>query len=171
MGASAPKVLGPHDGHAGFLGSIGVRFMIEGHEAGDRFSLVEHPMPARALAAPMHRHSREEEYSYVLEGSIGALLGDTVVLGNPGDLIFKPRGQWHTFWNAGDRPARILEIISPAGFEKFFDLMTDLAGRGELDPGGMAALAAQYGAEVDLNSIPRLVAAHGLTFSGGPPAE
>jgi quercetin dioxygenase-like cupin family protein len=107
MGASAPKVLGPRDGHTGFLGSIGVRFMIEGHEAGDRFSLVEHPMPARALAAPMHKHSREDEYSYVLEGSIGALLGDTVVLGNPGDLIFKPRNQWHTFWNAGDKPARI----------------------------------------------------------------
>ncbi len=57
-------------------------------------------MPARALVgAPMHRHSREDEYTYVLEGSIGALLGDSVVIGNPGDLIFKPRNQWHTFWN------------------------------------------------------------------------
>ena len=74
-----------------------------------------------ALAAPVHRHAREDEYSYVLEGQVGALLGDEVVVGGPGDLIFKPRGQWHTFWNAGDEPARILEIISPAGFEGFFD--------------------------------------------------
>jgi uncharacterized cupin superfamily protein len=65
----------------------------------------------------VHRHTREDEYSYVLEGRVGALLGDEVVYGEPGDVIFKPRGQWHTFWNAGDDPAGILEILSPAGFE------------------------------------------------------
>jgi len=64
-------------------------------------SLVEHPMPPRALAAPLRRHSGEDEYSFVLEGRVGALLGDEVVYGEPGDLIFKPRGQWHTFWTNG----------------------------------------------------------------------
>jgi quercetin dioxygenase-like cupin family protein len=107
-----PKVVGPNDGKSGFLGSIGARFMIDGSEAANRFSLVEHPMSAHALAAPLHKHGREDEYSYVLQGRIGALLGDSVVVGKPGDLIFKPRNQWHTFWNAGDTPARILEIIS-----------------------------------------------------------
>src|SRR5215208_6002271 len=115
---SKTKVVGPRDGAAGFLGSIGVRFMIDGLEAGQRFSLVEHPMSSRVLAAPMHKHTREDEYSFVLEGRVGALLGNEVVVGNPDDLIFKPRNQWHTFWNAGDEPARILEIISPAGFEE-----------------------------------------------------
>src|ERR1700730_4464126 len=113
------KVVGPHDGKSGFLVTIGVRFMIDGDEAHGNFSLVEHPMSPHALAAPLHRHTREDEYSYVLEGRIGALLGDDVVVGGPGDLIFKPRNQWHTFWNAGDESARILEIISPAGFERF----------------------------------------------------
>jgi uncharacterized cupin superfamily protein len=94
--------------------------MIEGAYTSKRFALVEHPMQPRALAAPMHRHHREDEYSLVLEGSIGALLGDAVVIGNPGDLIFKPREQWDMFWNAGDAPARVLEIISPAGFENYF---------------------------------------------------
>ena len=97
---------------SGKLGSIGVRFMIGGDESGGGFSLVEHPMPPRALAAPLHRHSREDEYSFVLEGRVGALLRDEVVYGGPGDLIFKPRGQWHTFWNAEDDAARLLEIIS-----------------------------------------------------------
>ena len=118
----------------GFLGSIGVRFMIDGDEAGERFSLVEHPMSARALAAPLHRHTREDEYSYVLEGRVGALLGDEVLVGSPGDLIFKPRNQWHTFWNAGDEPARILEIISPAGFERFFAELVDLGGVTQAEP-------------------------------------
>ncbi len=91
-----------------------MRFMLDGDEAGERFSIVEHPMSPRALAAPLHRHTREDEYSYVIEGRVGAMLGDEVVIGAPGDLIFKPRNQWHTFWNAGDEPARLLEIISPA---------------------------------------------------------
>jgi quercetin dioxygenase-like cupin family protein len=118
MEAMAARVLGPKDGKLGDLGSLGVRFMIGGDESGGGFSLVEHPMPPRGLAAPMHRHTHEDEYSYVLEGRVGAKLGDEVVFGEPGDLIFKPRNQWHTFWNAGDEPARILEIISPAGFER-----------------------------------------------------
>jgi mannose-6-phosphate isomerase-like protein (cupin superfamily) len=113
---ATPRVVGPHDGHLAILGGIGARLVIAGDDAGKRFALVDHPMQPRALAAPMHRHHREDEYSFVL----GALLGDSVLSGNPGDLIFKPREQWHTFWNAGDAPARLLEIISPAGFENYF---------------------------------------------------
>src|SRR3954468_24048866 len=110
------KVIGPNDGKKGFLGSIGVRFVLDGEETGRGFSLIEHPMPPRALAAPLHRHTNEDEYSYVLEGRMGALLGDEVVEAGPGDTVVKPRDQWHTFWNAGEEPARILEFISPAGF-------------------------------------------------------
>jgi quercetin dioxygenase-like cupin family protein len=171
MATTVARIVGPRDGKLGKLGGIGIRFMVGGAESGGGFALVEHPMEPHALAAPMHRHSREDEYSFVLEGRVGADLGGQIVYGKTGDLIFKPRGQWHTFWNAGDNPARILEIISPAGFEKFFETMTDLAGRGELDPSRMAALAAEYGAEVDLTSVPRLVAAHGLTFAMGPSHE
>jgi quercetin dioxygenase-like cupin family protein len=162
------RVLGPHDGKAGFLGSIGVRFMIEGSEADERFSLVEHPMSPRALAAPLHRHNREDEYSFVLEGSVGALLGDEVVIGHAGDLIFKPRGQWHTFWNAGDTPARILEIISPAGFERFFAELVDLGGAAQAPPAALAELCARYELEMDPDSVPGLVERFGVVFPGDP---
>jgi len=163
--AGTAKVLGPDQGKAGRLGSIGVRFMIGGEESGGGFSLVEHPMPPRKLAAPLHRHSREDEYSFVLDGRLGALLGDEVVYGEPGDLIFKPRHQWHTFWNAGDEPARILEIISPAGFERYFEQLTELLrDAGPPDPAGRAALAARYGLEVDPESVPRLVEEYGVSF-------
>jgi mannose-6-phosphate isomerase-like protein (cupin superfamily) len=168
MEATTARVLGPVDGRAGFLGSIGVRFMIDGSESGGGFSLVEHPMSARALAAPLHRHAREDEYSYVLEGRVGALLGDEVVIGEPGDLIFKPRNQWHTFWNAGDEPARILEIICPAGFEGFFSELVDLGGVAQVEPETLMALNQRYELEMDPDSIPGLVERFGLRFPGEP---
>jgi len=155
--ATAARVIGPKDGKAGFLGSIGVRFMIDGADAAERFSLVEHPMSPRALAAPLHRHSREDEYSYVLEGRMGALLGDEVLVAGPGDLVFKPRNQWHTFWNAGDEPTRILEIISPAGFERFFEELVDMGGVLNAQPEQLAELCTRYGLEMDPESVPGLL--------------
>ena len=160
------NIVGPKDGTEGFLGSIGVRFMIDGSEAGERFSLVEHPMSPRALAAPLHLHTREDEYSFVLEGRMGALLGDDVVEAGPGDLVFKPRNQWHTFWNAGDEPARILEIISPAGFENFFRELVDLGGVAQAEPQILADLCARYGLEMDPGSVPGLIERFGLRFPG-----
>ncbi len=154
---TAPKVLRPKEGQAGFLGSIGVRLMIDGSESGGGFSLVEHPMSPRALGAPLHRHTREDEYSYVLEGRVGALLGDTVLEGGPGDLIFKPRDQWHTFWNAGDETARILEIISPAGFERYFAELVDLGGSRNAPPEALRSLGERYALEVKPQSIPDLL--------------
>ena len=151
------KIVGPDDGNEGFLGSIGVRFMIDGPEAGERFSLVEHPISPRALAAPLHLHTREDEYSYVLEGRMGALLGDDVVEAGPGDLVFKPRNQWHSFWNAGDEPCRSLEIIAPAGFEGFFRELSDLGGAINVDPGELTALGARYGHYFKLESVPELL--------------
>src|SRR5215216_2069873 len=157
----AARVIRPGDGAAGFIGSIGVRFMIDGDESGGGFSLVEHPMSARALAAPLHRHTREDEYSYVLQGRVGALLGDEVIEGGPGDLIFKPRNQWHTFWNAGDEPARILEIISPAGFEKYFAELSALVSGETVSPDAipeeLGATAARYGLEVKPETMPELL--------------
>ncbi len=155
-------VIGPNDGKSGFLGSIGVRWMIDGEEAGGDFSLVEHPLPPRALAAPLHLHHREDEYSYVLEGRMGALLGDEVLEAGPGDLVFKPREQWHTFWNAGDEPCRILEIIAPAGFEHFFKELDALGGALQADPEELAALSARYGQEMKPETVPELLERFGL---------
>ena len=166
MTYAPPKLIGPNDAAEGFLGSIGVRWMIDGDEAAQRFSLVEHAMSPRALAAPLHLHTREDEYSYVLEGRMGALLGDDVVEAGPGDLVYKPRDQWHTFWNAGDEPCRILEIISPAGFERFFAELGPLAAGGDPDPEAMGELCARYALDMQPESVPGLCSRFGLWFPG-----
>lgn len=154
---TGPRIVTPSDGRLGFLGSIGVRFLIDGTEAEGRLSLVEHPMSPRALAAPLHLHTREDEYSFVLEGRMGALLGDEIVEAGPGDLVHKPRNQWHTFWNAGDGPCRILEIISPAGFERFFQELSDLGGALQADPDQLAELSNRYGLQMRSDTVPELL--------------
>jgi mannose-6-phosphate isomerase-like protein (cupin superfamily) len=136
--------------------------MIDGADSGGGFSLVEHPMSPRALGAPLHRHSRENEYSFVTEGRVGALLGEHVVEAGPGTLIFKPRDQWHTFWNAGDEPARLLEIIAPAGFERYFAELVALGGSRVAAPDALRALSQRYGLEVNPHSIPDLLDRFGL---------
>jgi mannose-6-phosphate isomerase-like protein (cupin superfamily) len=155
-----PRVIGPGDGRVVDLGSLGVRFMVYSEESGGGFSLVEHPIPPRTLAAPLHRHSGEDEYSYVLEGRMGAVLGDAVVYADSGTLVFKPRDQWHTFWNAGDGPCRILEIISPRGFERLFEE----AAEPRAATAGETPLDVRYGIEFDLESVERLCEEHGLVF-------
>jgi mannose-6-phosphate isomerase-like protein (cupin superfamily) len=168
MNTASPLVIGPRDGGAGFLGSIGVRFMLDGELTGKGFSLVEHPMSARALAAPLHRHSREDEYSYVLEGRMGALLGEDVLEAGRGELVMKPRDQWHTFWNAGDEPCRILEIIAPAGFEGFFAELVAMGGVAGAEPSALGELSQRYGLEMDPTSVPEIVERFGLRFPAEP---
>ena len=164
-----PLVLAPDDGESVQIGSMGVRFMIDGERSGGGFSLVEHPIAPRALAAPMHVHEHEDEYSYILEGEVGVQVGDEVLVGRPGDLIFKPRGVWHAFWNASDAPARLLEIISPAGFERYFEELAPLRNREEgPDFEAMGRLQERYGLRMDFESIGRLSAEHGLAAPGSP---
>jgi len=157
-----PRNVGPRDGKAVDLSSLGVRFMAWSEETGGGFSLIEHPIPPKTLAGPVHRHSREDEYSFVIEGRMGALLGDDVIVAEVGDLAFKPRNQWHTFWNPDDTPCRILEIISPGGFERYFDEMASLVSRPDLDPAQLGELGARYGLELKPETVPQLCAEHGL---------
>ena len=157
--------LGPKNGESVYFEGLGVRFMLDGETTGGGFSLVEHPIDPRTLAAPLHRHANEDEYSYVLEGRVGVQLGDETLEAGPGELVFKPRGQWHAFWNPGDEPARLLEIISPGGFERYFEEIAPLLppNRDEPDFAAMAEVQARYELEMDVDSIGPLMERHGLT--------
>jgi mannose-6-phosphate isomerase-like protein (cupin superfamily) len=138
---------------------LGIHWKINGTQTGGRFSVVHHQLPPRTFPAPLHRHHREDEYSYVLSGSLGALLGDDVVRAEPGAWVFKPRGQWHTFWNAGDALCEIIEVISPSGFEDYFrELRAIWPDRAKSVP-----LLQKYELDMDFDSVPDLCARFGLT--------
>lgn len=152
----------------GMLVGMGARFVMDGADADRRFGLIEHPIGPHGLAAPMHLHTREDEYSFILEGRWGFQLGDQIVHGGPGDLVYKPRNVWHSFWNASDGPARLLEIISPSGFEHYFDELSTLFSEyGPDRPDLFVELNARYGLEMDFGSVEDLVQTHGLIASAG----
>ena len=155
-------VLGPNEGEAVQLLKLGVRFMIDGETTDRAFSLVEHPLPPRALGSPVHTHRNEDEYSYVLEGRVGVQLGDDVIEAGPGELVFKPRGVAHAFWNAGDEPARLLEVISPAGFENYFRELAPLLAAADRDEAAIGEVVARYDLDIDFGTVPVLAERHGL---------
>jgi mannose-6-phosphate isomerase-like protein (cupin superfamily) len=153
-------VLPPGEGSSFDFGGLGVNWKLDGVHTDGRFSIVHHPMAPHALAAPLHRHQHENEYSYVVEGMLGALLGDDTVIAGPGSWVIKRRHQWHTFWNAGDTPCTIIEVISPAGFENYFREVA--AAWGNLDL--FARINGKYSLEMDFESVPELCRRFRLTF-------
>ena len=145
---------------------LGNRYLLRGDETGGRFALLEHTIPPRALAAPMHTHEREDEFSMVLQGHVGAQVGDEVIVAGPGELIRKPRGVPHAFWNAGDQEARLIELISPAGFEAYFAEMAPILNAdGPPDVAALAAVQVRYGLTMDMSSVDRLAREHDLAVA------
>jgi uncharacterized cupin superfamily protein len=137
-------VMRPGEGEERSLGSIGVVFKLFGEQTNGNVSIVEHPFPVGACVPP-HMHTREDEYSIVTEGEIGFRSGDREVVLGAGGYITKPRGETHAMWNASTVPARMIEVISPAGFEHFFMGLGEMVAAGMPDPDLVARLAEQHG--------------------------
>jgi mannose-6-phosphate isomerase-like protein (cupin superfamily) len=157
---TGPTIVKATDGGFADFGGLGVVWKIDGPQTGGQFAIVHHPIAPHALAAPLHYHHNEDEYSYVVKGSLGALLGEDVVIAGPGTWVAKPRHQWHTFWNPGDEPCEIIEVIAPSGFEDYFREVA--AHWGDLEAFGR--IAAKYRLDMNLESVPDLCARFGLTF-------
>lgn len=165
MQSDERRVIAPEEGHSVSLGALGVVHKISGRDTGDSFSVVEHPMEPGTLGALPHTHTNEDEYSFVLEGEVGVLIGEDEYRATPGTYILKPRGVLHTFWNPGPRAARILEIISPAGFEGYFDEMAEVlsaAAGGPPDFDKMGEIAGKYGLRLHPERMAEILEKHGV---------
>jgi quercetin dioxygenase-like cupin family protein len=148
------------------IGSIGVGFRLGGEQTGGQVAIVEHPFPPGALVPP-HVHTREDEFSIVTAGAIGFRSGSDEVVLEAGGYISKPRGELHTMWNAGAVEARMIEIITPAGFDRFFLELADLFEAGPPDPDVLEPLAASYGLFFDPAWVPGLMAKYNLNSPFG----
>lgn len=160
---TAAKVLRASEGPVlDSVGGISNRFLIDGKDTGGRFAVVQHFLAPHSLAAPLHRHHDEDEYTFVLSGRIGAISNGVELFAQAGDLLFKPRGEWHTFFNVDNEPASMLELISPGGIEELFRSFASLVQ--PLTPDELAARAAPYHCDADFESTMPIVERHGLNF-------
>lgn len=130
---------------------------IERHVS-EAFSLVEHPMAPGILGAPTHTHTREDELSYIVYGTVQAQVGDRVITAGPQDIIWKPRTVPHAFWNPGPERALVLELIVPGGLERYFRELEALLRKsaGPPDHESLSRMQERYGLEMDFASIPGL---------------
>ncbi len=129
-------------------------------------AFVIHDLAPRALGSPVHTHSREDEWSFILSGQVGVQIGGETITARPGDLVLKPRNVPHAFWNPADEPARFLEVITPGGFEGYFEELGKAfaASGGQPDRERLAAVADRYGLRLDPATIPVLAREHGLVL-------
>ena len=136
-------------------------------EAGENdVAIVEHTLPPGKLAAPLHRHTNEDEISYILAGRMGVQEGEETFVVEAGETAVKSRGVWHTFWNPGAEPLRFLEIITPGDFAWFFDesdeILPDSGEPSDDTLDELAALHERYEFELRPENVPELIEEHGL---------
>jgi mannose-6-phosphate isomerase-like protein (cupin superfamily) len=156
---SIPHVVRPGEGHSIEMGGLGVRYMATSADV----AIVEHPLAPRTLGAPVHTHRLEDEYSYVTEGRVSVEIDGHVVVAETGDLVIKPRGIPHAFWNETDEPARLVEVIAPGGFERYFEEIQPLFPKdAPPDLEAFAEVADRYGLTFDFESVERITRDHGL---------
>jgi len=160
--SSAERWIGPE-------GLFSATCVLAGDATGGTFSVVRHVVASGILGAPPHRHGNEDEHSLVIEGEISFELGDEVRTARQGDVVSKPRGQMHTFWNASQHRAVALEIITPAGFEDYFAELAEIIPTtpGKLpDFGRLAAVAERHQLDLDMDRLGAVMSAHGVRLPG-----
>ena len=159
---SAPKLVAP--GEAKKVQLFGVRFdyKVDSADAGGSLAVLEVEIPAKTLVKP-HNHTREDEFSLVLAGTVGVRVGDQVLQAGAGASLVKPRGTPHAMWNAEGTPARVLEILSPGGLERYFDeLGPVLAHEGGAGAREYYELAERYGLTIQDDWIEELERTYGI---------
>src|SRR3954447_23867812 len=140
----------------------GLGYRLLQRDPGGAWSLGVHDLAPRALGAPTHVHEREDEHSYVVSGRLRAQIRDAVAEAGPGELVSRPRGIPHAFWNPGDEPVVFLELISPAGFEQYFFEAGPILTAAQPDIPALMAIMERYAMSMDPSSAQALVEAHGL---------
>jgi quercetin dioxygenase-like cupin family protein len=93
---------------------------------------------------PLHRHTREDETFWVLEGQVEFVVADTTTIVEPGGVIYAPRGVSHSFRAVSATPSRMLVHIAPAGMETMLEELSQLPA-GPPDFGQVVAICTRYG--------------------------
>ncbi len=157
-----PKLVAPGEGKTVMLYGVRFSYKVVTADSGGTLALLEVEIPARTLVKP-HTHTKEDEFSLIRSGTVGVRVGDRVLQATQGAYLVKPRGVPHAMWNAHTTPATILEILSPAGLETYFEQLAPvLAHEGGAGPPGYHQLARDYGLTIQDDWIEELELAYGI---------
>ena len=163
MHSTEPLHVPREGGHTIQIGGFGTTVKVASQLNSGAVSIVEHTLEPGLMGAVPHLHHNEDEVSHVLEGELTVQLGNEVVTARPGEIVVKPRGQFHAFWNAGTGTVRFLEVIAPGGFVHYFEeLAAIITVDAPPDIGAIMALATRYRLEFDIGALQPLLEAHGL---------
>lgn len=151
----SPVHVRPGEGESVWLLGDLYTFKAMSEDTGGAYAIWETTSPPEN-GPPPHRHHREDEIFYVLDGELEFLVDDDVFRGGPGTFLRIPKGTMHTFKNVGTAPARFLVTVVPGGFEKFFleagepatDKDSPPAQEGPPDVEKLVATAAKYDCEI-----------------------
>ncbi len=107
-----------------------MKVTVRGEDTGGVLASIEETLQPGAFVTP-HTHANDV-WVYVLSGTVGVLVGDEIGEARAGDWALKPRNVNHAMWNASQEPVRIIEVLTPAGTERWFEEIaaldaTDLA--------------------------------------------
>jgi quercetin dioxygenase-like cupin family protein len=160
--APRPKLVAPGEGRIVKLFGVRFNYKVERADSGGSLAVLEVEIPAATLVKP-HNHSREDEFSLVLAGTVGVRIGDQVLQAGPGSYLVKPRGTPHAMWNTDSRPATVVEILSPGGLEDYFEQLAPiLAHEGGAGPQQYYDLAERYGITIQDDWIEDLERTYGV---------
>jgi quercetin dioxygenase-like cupin family protein len=152
--APAAKLVEPGQGKTIMLFAVRFDYKVTSADSGGALAALEVTIPPRTLVKP-HNHSREDEFTVVLAGTVGARVGDRVVEAGAGASMVKPRGTPHAMWNLGPEAARVLEVVSPGGLEDYFEELAPVL-RAKAPPSEYDALAERYGLTIQNDWIEEL---------------
>ena len=146
-----------------YFRALGTTYKVLSSSVNGSAAIVEHTLEAKSIGAPMHKHTYEDEISYVLEGNLSVFQNGEVQTAGVGEYIVKPRGIFHTFWNAGNERIRFVEVISPGNFENyFFEIAPFLQIGRPLQLDKISAIVAKYGLVMDMSAGEEIVRKYGL---------
>ncbi|HAB17454.1 MAG TPA: cupin domain-containing protein [Verrucomicrobiota bacterium] len=117
-------VLSPDAGERFTIIGGGVRVLLDGESSGGRCCIFECPIPV-GDGPPLHRHEREDEMFYVLDGRFKFSIDGKEFVGERGAFAGAPRGSVHAFRNIGTATGRLLVTCTPAGLEVPFRAVRD----------------------------------------------
>lgn len=143
-------ILLPGEGVSIAIPGFAATFKVVSRDTGGSHTVIETTIPAGSAGPPLHIHRSIDEECYIVDGELSVRIGEQTLTAARGSYAYVPRGVVHSFANRSDRPVTFLDIVHPAGFERYYrELAAAFAAAGGMpSQETFIALFAKYDTEI-----------------------